>query len=220
MNDTVRKRRPEARPQEILAAALTLFSERGFAATRLEDVAALAGLSKAAIYLYFPDKAALLRAIVEEAVSANLDAVRSVPPVHHGPVAPFIATFLETMASRLNTSQLPDVIKLVIAESRAHPAIGRLYLDANIGRAVPILQSLIERGIVRGEFRSVDPALTARCIVGPMVLGALWRSVFEPIGGEPLDIAALARQHADLILNGLLPRPPGSQAPARSGARG
>ena len=214
MNDTVRKRRPEARPQEILAAALTLFSERGFAATRLEDVAALAGLSKAAIYLYFPDKNALLRAIVEEAVSANLDAVRSVLAAHHGPVAPFTSIFLETMATRLSTSHLADVIKLVVAESRAHPDIGRLYLDTNISRAIPILQSLIERGIARGEFRPVDPALTVRCIVGPMVLAALWRSVFEPIGGEPLDIVALARQHADLIINGLLPRPPGAEAPA------
>lgn len=213
MNGTVRKRRPEARPQEILAAALTLFSERGFAATRLEDVAALAGLSKAAIYLYFPDKTALLRAIVEDAVTANLDAIRGVMAPRQGPIAPFIATFLESMASRLNTSQLPDVIKLVVAESRAHPAIGRLYLDANIGRAVPILQSLIGRGIALGEFRPVDPALSARCIVGPMVLGALWRSVFEPIGGEPLDIAALARQHADLILNGLSPRPPRPESP-------
>lgn len=214
MNDTVRKRRPEARPQEILAAALTLFSERGFAATRLEDVAALAGLSKAAIYLYFPDKNALLRAIVEEAVSANLDAVRSVLAAHHGPVAPFTSDFLETMATRLSTSRLSDVIKLVISESRAHPDIGRLYLETNISRAIPILQSLIERGIARGEFRPVDPALTVQCIVGPMVLAALWRSVFEPIGGEPLDIVALARQHADLIINGLLPRPPGSEAPA------
>ena len=214
MNDTVRKRRPEARPQEILAAALTLFSERGFAATRLEDVAALAGLSKAAIYLYFPDKNALLRAIVEEAVSANLDAVRSALAAHHGPVAPFTSIFLETMATRLSTSHLADVIKLVVAESRAHPDIGRLYLDTNISRAIPILQSLIERGIARGEFRPVDPALTVRCIVGPMVLAALWRSVFEPIGGEPLDIVALARQHADLIINGLLPRPPGAEAPA------
>jgi AcrR family transcriptional regulator len=200
-----KKRRPDARPGEILAAALDLFSERGFAATRMEDVAARAGLSKAAIYLYFADKTALLRAIVDDAIETNITTIRDRVLAQQGPVAPMLRTLLATFATVLRTTRFPDLIKLIISESRARPEIGHLYLDHAIGRAFPLVQSLIARGIATGEFREVDPAMTVRSIVGPMLLAALWRSVFEPIGAEPLDIDALARHHADLILAGLRP---------------
>ncbi len=201
----MKKRRPEARPAEILAAALTLFSERGFAATRLEDVAARAGLSKAAIYLYFADKSALLAAIVEAAVQTNIATVRERLGPPTGPVAPHLRTLLATIATILRTTAFPDLMKLIIAESRAQPEIGRLYLDRVIGSAFPLVQSLIARGVETGEFRPIDPAMTVRSLVAPMLLAALWRSVFEPIGAEPLDIDALAAHHADLIIRGLAP---------------
>jgi AcrR family transcriptional regulator len=203
---TTRKaRRPEERRPEILAAALDLFAEKGFSATRLEDVASRAGLSKAAIYLYFKDKASLLTAVVQAAVGARLDMAQAVVAAHQGPVAPLFAELLALLAREVGHSRLPDIIKLVIGESRAHPEIGRAYLENVIKRALPLFQGLIERGIAAGEFRAVDTRLAVKCLVAPMLLGALWRSVFEPIGAEPLDIEALARQHADIFLKGLRP---------------
>lgn len=201
----VRKRRPEARPTEILEAALDLFTERGFNATRLEDVASRAGLSKAAIYLYFNDKTSLLTALVQATVGANISLASGMIGKHQGPVAPLLRQLLSFMAGRMQETRMPDLIKLVISESRAHPEIGRFYLDNVIGKALPLFQSLIERGIASGEFRAVDPRLTVKCLVGPMLLGAIWKSAFEPIGAEPIDIAALAAHDADLIIRALQP---------------
>ena len=202
---TARKRRPEARPTEILAAALDLFTERGFNATRLEDVASRAGLSKAAIYLYFNDKTALLTAVVQATVGANIGIASDMISKHQGPVAPLLRQLLGFMAGRMQETRMPDLIKLVISESRAHPEIGHFYFDNVIGKGLPLFQSLIERGIASGEFREVDPRLTVKCLIGPMLLGAIWKSAFEPIGADPIDISALAAHDAELIIRALRP---------------
>jgi AcrR family transcriptional regulator len=202
---TARKRRPDDRPREILDAALDLFSERGFSATRLEDVASRAGLSKASIYLYFNDKTSLLKAVVESVASPNLAQAGDLVAAHKGPVAPLLQQLLGFMAGRMRQTRLPDLIKLVISESRAHPELGRFYLEHVIGKALPMFQSLIERGIASGEFRAIDARLTVKCLIGPMLLGAIWKSVFEPLGAEPLDIEALARHQGELITRALQP---------------
>jgi hypothetical protein len=105
----------------------------------------------------------------------------------------------------MRDTRLPDVIKLVISESRAHPEIGRFYLENVIGKALPLFQSLIEKGMATGEFRPVNARLAVKSLVAPMLLAALWKSVFEPLGAEPIDIEALADQHADFIIRALRP---------------
>jgi len=200
-----RSRRPEARPAEILAAALDVFTEKGFSAARLDDVASRAGLSKAAIYLYFKDKTALLKALVEDMVGANITLAGDLIEHHRGPVAPVIGQLFAILADRMTTTRLPDLIKLVISESRAHPEIGRFYLENVIGKALPLFQSLIERGMATGEFRPVEPRHTVKCMLGPMLLSAVWKSVFEPLGAEPLDIRGLAAQQADFVIRALKP---------------
>lgn len=200
-----KKRRPDDRPAEIIAAALELFSEQGFSATRLEDVAARAGLSKAAIYLYFDDKTALLKAVVEATVGASIERARATASAAGaaGPVAPLLRQMLATVATAMHATRLPHVIKLVISESRAHPEIGRYYLENVIGRVMPTVQALIERGIASGEFRNLDAGLAVKSLIAPMLLAAMWKSVFEPIGAAELDVQALAAQHADIIVRGL-----------------
>jgi AcrR family transcriptional regulator len=205
---TIKQRRaPAERPGEILDAALALFVEKGFAATRLDDVAKRAGLSKAAIYLYFEDKTALFQGVVRQAVAVNLGTVEAMLKAHRGPVAALLPRILEFMASRIEETPLAAVAKLVIAESRAFPEIGRFYLKEVIGRGLPMFEGLIARGIEQGEFRRVDPAMTVRSIVGAMLLAGIWRTVFEPIGADKLDIRALARHHADLMVHALKPDP-------------
>jgi AcrR family transcriptional regulator len=207
MRRTKQRRAPTERPQEILDAALALFVEKGFAGTRLDDVAERAGLSKAAIYLYFDDKTALFEAVIQLAVGSNLGRVEAMLAAHRGPVAVLIPRILEFMASRIEDTQMASVAKVVISESRAFPEIGRFYLQEVIGRGFPLLEGLIARGIAQGEFRPVDPAMTVRSIIGAMLLGGLWHTVFEPIGAEKLDVRALARHHADLMLRALRPMP-------------
>ena len=100
---------------------------------------------------------------------------------------------------------MPSIAKIVIAESRAFPEIGRFYLKEVIGRGVPLFEGLIARGVESGEFRAVDPMLTVRSLIGPMLLGVLWKTVLEPIGADKLDVRALARHHTDLMLHALRP---------------
>ena len=210
MASTKQRRAPAQRPAEIIDAALALFVEKGFAATRLDDVALRAGLSKAAIYLYFEDKNALFQGVVRQAVAANLGTVEAMLKAHRGPVAELLPRIREFMAGRIDQSPIAAVAKLVISESRAFPEIGRFYLKEVIGRGLPLLECLIVRGMEQGEFRSVDPAMTVRSIVGAMLLAGIWRTVFEPIGADKLDIKALARHHADLMLHALKPDPVGT----------
>jgi AcrR family transcriptional regulator len=207
MKAAKQRRAPAERPQEILAAALDLFVEKGFAATRLDDVALRAGLSKAAIYLYFADKTALFKGVVRHAVSANLVTVEIMLKAHRGPVGELIARILEFMAGRIEETPIALVAKVVLAESRAFPEIGQFYLKEVIGRGLPLLEGLIARGVTEGEFRKVDPGLSARSVIGPMLLAILWRSVFEPIGADKLDVRALARHHGQLMLHALRPCP-------------
>jgi AcrR family transcriptional regulator len=203
------RRAPAERPGEIIDAALALFVEKGFAATRLDDVAERAGLSKAAIYLYFDDKIALFQGVIQQAIGSNLGMVETMLAAHRGPVAELLPRILEFMASRVEETPMASVAKLVISESRAFPEIGRFYLEEVIGRGLPLMEGLIKRGIAQGEFRKVDPVLTVRSIIGAMLLAVIWRTVFEPIGAEKLDVRALARHHADLMLHALMPHTPG-----------
>jgi AcrR family transcriptional regulator len=200
-----RERKPEARPAQIMDAALALFSEKGFAATRMDEVSALAGLSKGALYLYFPDKVALLKALVQETAGSVIGAAAMMISAHQGPVAPLLPMILGFVGEKLETTNIASVIKLVLSEGRAHPEIGRAYLDNVIGRAFPLMESLIARGMASGEFRNVDAAMTVRSLIAPMLLAAFWKSTFEPLGAEPLSARALAAHHADLILRALKP---------------
>jgi len=201
-----KQRRAHAeRPKEILEAALELFVEKGFAGTRLDDVAERAEHSKASIYLYFDDKRALFQGGIRQAVISNFSTVEGMLAAHRGPVSALLPGMLDFMASRVEQTPLASIAKLVIAESRAFPEIGRFYLNEVIGRGIPLFEGLIARGVATGEFRKVDPMLTVRSLIGPMVLSIIWKTVFEPIGAEKLDVRALARHHTDLMLHALRP---------------
>ena len=132
--------RPPSGPGEILAAALALFVEKGFAATRLDDVAGHAGLSKAAIYLYFADKTALFQGVVRQAVGSNPLTVEAVADRTRGRSRTLLPTILDFMAIRVEATPLASVAKVVIAKSRAFPEIGRFYLKEVIGRGIPIFE--------------------------------------------------------------------------------
>ncbi len=200
-----RSRRPEARPSEILSAALDLFAEKGFAATRMEDVASRAGLSKAAIYLYFNDKMALLQALVKAMAGDNLATAKELVENAEGPVAPLLRQILMFLADRLRETRLSELIKIVISESRAHPDVGRIYLESVISQGLPLFEALIRRGIAQGEFRDIDPRFAVKGLIGAMLLAAIWKSAFEPLGAGALDIEAYAAQHIDVYLKGMAP---------------
>jgi AcrR family transcriptional regulator len=201
------QRRAEDRPREICAAALEVFAEKGFAAARLDEIAKRAGVSKGTLYLYFKDKEDLFRAVVRSAIAPNIEAVTSTISSSDAPFPEVVRMFLAAFAEREARLPIGAVAKMVVGESRNFPELARVWHDEVASKAIGAIAAFIERAQQRGEVRAGDPRLHAFSLMGPMVLGALWRATLVPAGGQPLDIAALARQHGETILNGLLIEP-------------
>ncbi|OYX32377.1 MAG: TetR family transcriptional regulator [Caulobacterales bacterium 32-69-10] len=198
------RRRKTARPAEIVAAAMDVFAEKGFAAARLEDVAARAGVSKAALYLYFETKTDLFRAVVNEAVSPRLDQARMLAAVDGQPLATTVPALLGLIAGVAQGTRIGAVAKMVIGESRNFPDLAQVWHDQLVSQALGILTALIARAQARGEAREGDPRLYAVSLMGPMLAGILWREVFEPVGAAPIDLSALAAQQAQTFLQGVI----------------
>ena len=196
------RRRKEARPDEILAAALASFAERGFAATRLEDVAARAGVSKGTLYLYFRSKEELFKAVVRATLVPNLARVEALAASFEGPSALLLERLLLTIAGVV-ASRVGAIPKLVIAEAGNFPDLARFYLDEVVRRGLRLIATILRRGIERGEFRAVDVDHAVFCVIAPMLIAALWKNSLEPHDEAALDPQALARAHLDLLLRGL-----------------
>jgi AcrR family transcriptional regulator len=198
------RRRAEARPAEILDAALTVFSARGFAAAKLDDVAKAAGVSKGTLYLYFPSKEALFEAMALELmrvpVMAQLETAAKAETASEA-----LRQLIQFMAGMLDDPRRAALPKLIIAESAGFPELARIWLKSVIQPVRKRLAALIEAGIESGEFRAVDPWATTKLVIAPFLLTAIWRRTFEHIDNRRFDFAALLRQHTEFLLRGLAP---------------
>ena len=198
------RRRKEERPGDIVAAALSVFAEKGFAGTRIEEIARRAGVSKGTLYLYFETKEDMFRAVVREVVVPNVETIRATFLAADMPFADLLRLFLPKFAEIVTTKPIGAVAKMVVGESRNFPELAKVWHDDVVLKAVGLIAALIERAQTRGEVRPGDPRTHAFSIMGPMLIGVLWRETFTPIGGAALDLPAIARQHAETVLGGLL----------------
>ncbi|MDQ8755616.1 TetR/AcrR family transcriptional regulator [Sphingosinicella sp. LHD-64] len=198
------RRRKEARPGDIVAAGLGVFAEKGFAGARMEEIARRAGVSKGTLYLYFETKEDVFRAVVREVVVPNVDAVRAAILTADLPFPALIRTFLPRLAEIIINVPIGAVAKMVVGESRNFPELAKVWHDDVVQKAVGVISELIARAQARGEVRPGNPRIHAFSIVGPMMLGAIWRETFTPIGGADPDLPTIARQHAETVLGGLL----------------
>jgi AcrR family transcriptional regulator len=196
-------RRKEARPQEILDAALEVFAEKGFAAARMDEVARRAGVTKGTIYLYFPSKEELFKALVREAIGGTLAQVAAYAEKFEGSARELLVSVLRTIGTVLRTSNRIVLPKIILAESGNFPDLVRFYRFEIIEKGMTLFRAIVARGIARGEFRDVAPDHVARLCVAPLLLGALWRAVFARFDPEPYDIGALIEAHIDVLLRGL-----------------
>lgn len=207
------RRRKEARPQEITAAALELFAERGFAAARLEDVAARAGISKGTLYLYFPNKEELFKAVVRDAVVATIDEAERLAGSFTGGSFALLETVVRRLAGRIVGTRAGVIPKLILAEAGNFPELARFYHDEVARRGFATVAAVLRRGMERGEFRPLDPRAMVPVIVGPLLLAALWKSTFEPVAAEPMDVAALLDVHLDHLRRSLAAETPTGGVP-------
>lgn len=193
------------RRADILLAARTVFSVRGFSATRMDDIAKAAGLSKGALYLQFPSKEALFEALVTQLIETMLP---QAAPAEFGdmPAERILRDFLAFIASRMTEPDTAFVPRVIIGEGAIFPGLARFYHDHVLVRVIDLVGRIVRHGIARGEFAACDVPQAARSIIGAVMIAAIWKSTFEPIGADPIDAAAMATAHADIILNGLILR--------------
>jgi AcrR family transcriptional regulator len=204
------RRRAEARPAEIVQAAYQVFSEKGFAAARLDDIAARAGVSKGALYLYFETKQDIFEAVVKDAVAPNLGAIESLTETFPGTFEQLVRLMIPRVALLAEASNMGKVVKMVIGESGNFPEIARIWHDDVVARGIGLLTNLIKRAQDRGEVRPGDPRDYALSIAGPVIAAVVFRETFVPVGAKPFDIPALMNQHLDVVLPGLLTTGPKS----------
>jgi AcrR family transcriptional regulator len=202
-------RRKDARPQELLAAALALFVERGFAATRLDDVAARAGVSKGTLYLYFSSKEDLFRAVVRDNLVPVLDEAEQTIASYVGSSANLLRDFIMGWWQRIGDTPLSGLTKLMMAESGNFPEVAKFYHDEIISRSDALIIRVLERGMASGEFRHVDAAQAHLVIVAPILMLMLWRHSFDLCRPEPISVKDYLSTVIDLMMHGLLsPTPP------------
>jgi AcrR family transcriptional regulator len=198
------RRRKAERPSEIIDAALAVFAEKGFAAAKLDEIAARAGVSKGALYLYFATKEDLFRAVVEQAIAPNLHLIRTAIGAHPGPISDLLRLIAQRLTDVVERLPVGGVVKMVIGEARNFPELARVWHDQLVAQALGAMTEAIRAAQVRGEVRPGDPRAYAVQLVAPMLVGVIWRETFVPVGAQPFDLPALMRQHVETLLTGML----------------
>ena len=208
---TTRQRRKEARPQELLDAALALFVEKGFAATRSEQVAQRAGVSKGTLYLYYPSKEELFKAVVRQTLSSLIAEGAEMAEQFEGSSSELLVCLLQTWWERVGSTPAAGIHKVVLAEVGNFPELAQFYTDEVILPADRLFSSCVQRGVERGEFRQMPVHEVAHALMAPMIFMALCRFSFGAClvnSGVEVDPSAVLQTHLDLVLRGLEVRQP------------
>ncbi len=191
-----RAEKSAARREAILDAALEEFCARGFAATRIDDVARLAGVAKGTIYLHFRDKEALFQEIVTTMLVPVVAALEASPP-EDLPIRVVLQRFADLFITEIYGTKRRNVMRLIITEGPRFPQLAEFYYHHVIARALAAMRRLLERALARGEF--TDRALVnfPQLVVAPGIVALIWSGLFDRFA--PLDIATLMRAHLDLL---------------------
>lgn len=195
----------EERMQAIRAAALDVFAAKGFAAARLDDVAAAAGVAKGTIYLYFKSKEDLLEAIVKSTIGVMLDGFEQSVAASPAPASQMLRMMGQGIAAAIEDGDRRRVLHLVLSEGGRFPEIAEYYHREIISRGMRLARAIIAKGRASGEFFSDEPARFPQLIMAPALVAAIWTIVFNRI--ETLDIRAMLDAHFDLLLRALTRRP-------------
>lgn len=198
------RRRKEARPGEILEAALDLFAEKGFAATKLTEVAKRAGVSKGTVYLYYESKQALFQALVKEMVLPHIEQSEHTVDEYEGATVDLMFGLMQFWLDNIIHTKVCGIPKLVIAEARNFPEIARFYIDNVVTRGTALVERILQRGVDRGEFEVTDIFHSARAVMAPMIFAAIWEQSLAPFDNRSYDVNKYLQTHLNILLHGLL----------------
>jgi len=216
-----RRRQKEARPQQLLDAALELFVEKGFAATRAEEVAQRAGVSKGTLYLYYASKEELLKAVIREHLSTRIAAGAALAERHAGSAAGLLRDVLSRWWLEVFDSPTAGVFKLIVTEVRNFPDIAGFYQREVIQPGEQLIARAVQRGIDSGEFDAVDVSVVVHSLVLPMVMLCLYKHSLGACAehDEHFDPRAFICAHIDLVIRGLVRHSGRAPAASRAGRR-
>ena len=196
-----RRRRKTARPGEIVAAAFAEFAEKGYASTRLIDVARRAGIAKGTIYLYFDTKEELFEAAVRAEVVSVLTEVESMIDAFEGASDILLQMFVTKAYRDLMDSHARILMRIIIGEGHLFPELRELYFNTVISRGMRVVDRIVERGIERGEFRDGPVREYPRLVMAPVLMASIWQMSFSEFSA--IDVDRYMAAHLDLLLNGL-----------------
>ena len=200
-----RRERKDTRPQEIVAAAFEEFAAKGFAGTRLEDVAARAKVSKGLPYLYFKTKVELFKAVVRSVITSHFDAIRERMETTELSAEDFLKGPFLAFIQELVGSRRAFIARLLIAEGHKHPELTAFYFETVVSRGIETLARLIDRGVERGEFRPTRLRDFPQLLVAPALTAIIWRSLFER--HRHLDTDAMLATNIELLVDAIrIPR--------------
>jgi AcrR family transcriptional regulator len=191
----------EARIAVIMAAALDHFAQKGFAATRLDDIAAAAGIAKGTVYLYFNSKEHLLESLVASTIGASLESIEKTIAASPAPASQLLRMLGAALAVSAQDRDRQRVMHLVFSEGARFPAVAQFYHREVISRGTALIRAIIAKGRASGEFTHHEPETFPQLVVAPALIAAVWAQVFDPF--EPLDGPALIAAHFDMLLRAL-----------------
>lgn len=201
------QRRPEARPDEILDAAFTVFGQTGFARAKIEDVARLAGVSKGTVYCYFDSKEALFREMVRGKVVASLAEAEEFVRSYEGSARSLLVELIRRMYFRMRREQMMQLARVVQGELPHFPELARFYFDEVILRARRLVAQVLERGVLSGEFRPGADGFAARGLSSLLVHTAQVQCFFQRFDPQALTEEQAVEGLVDLYLHGVLAQP-------------
>ncbi|MBH5402065.1 helix-turn-helix transcriptional regulator [Bradyrhizobium sp. CNPSo 4010] len=191
-----RATRAAERRAAIVEAAMEEFIARGFAATRLDDIAKRAGVAKGTIYLHFKDKESMFEELVRIVIVPVVARLTTLPPPA-GSVRDLIETFAGNFLKEVIGTRRGDLVRLIVAEGPRFPSVADFYYREVVSRGIAAMRALIELGIARGEIRQKDLARYPQILVAPAMIAVIWQSLFAR--HAPLDAQEMLRVHLDLI---------------------
>jgi TetR/AcrR family transcriptional regulator len=200
-----RQRRKADRPHELLEAALTLFVEKGLAATRQEEVAKLAGVSKGTLYLYYPSKDELFKAVIQAYLTQVLVEGGELVDQFEGSTSELLRLLGQTWWSRVGSSKAAGLLILIMAEARKFPELAQFYVDEVVAPSHALLARVVQRGMARGEFRHVDVPSVVHALIAPMQFLIIYQQCTAVCAVNPVPLIPeqFMDTQMDLLLRGL-----------------
>jgi AcrR family transcriptional regulator len=187
------------RQEEILTAAFQVFAAHGYEATRIDDVARMAGIAKGTIYLYFPDKERLFQAVVRNLIPKQFDAI--VNTLSGSPRELLRALLTQMHVNVVRNDKVRAIIRMLVAESGRFPQLAEIYHQEVIVRGMKTMRQVLERGVADGSFRKSAALSFPQIIVAPGLVAMLWQILFAT--RHPLDLDAYMKAHVEFVLSGL-----------------